>query len=172
MKTKILVFSDSHGKDKAMRDVISRHRSDVDYIFFLGDGNKEFGVIKEDIRDQAICVSVRGNCDIGLVEDIPSEMFLNICGFKLMLTHGDQYGVKYGFERLIYRCRETDTDIALFGHTHIKNDIYIPPDEIYSKPLRIFNPGSISRPIRENASFGLIVISDGQIITNAADYVV
>lgn len=171
MKTKILVFSDSHGKSDAMRDVISRHQNTVDHIFFLGDGNREFDDIKRDMHGSAICTSVRGNCDIGL-SDIPQELFLNIDRYKFMLTHGDRYNVKYGLERLIYRCRETDTDIALFGHTHIKTDIYIPSDEVYSKPLRIFNPGSISRPRSGSPSFGLIVISDENIITNAADYVV
>lgn len=169
MKTKILVFSDSHGKPGAMRDVISMHRGDIDYIFFLGDGNYEFDGIRAENMGDAVCASVRGNCDIG-ISGLPIELFFDIDGFKFMLTHGDRYDVKYGMDRLIYRCRETDTDVALFGHTHVKQDIYLPPDDIYKKPLRLFNPGSISRPRDGKPSFGLIVISDGQIITNAADY--
>ncbi len=58
---RILVLSDSHGDFRRMYRVIEQHK-DIDNIFFLGDGIKEF----EDICDlypQKKFHYVSGNCD-------------------------------------------------------------------------------------------------------------
>jgi putative phosphoesterase len=51
-------------------------------------------------------------------------------------THGHCLGVKYGFLNLFERAKETNADIALFGHTH-------EPLVEYEDGLWLFNPGSI-----------------------------
>jgi len=59
---------------------------------------------------------VPGNCDPGCTE--PRTKVTEIAGRKVLLTHGDGYGVKNGLANLIKKARSEEAEIVLFGHTH------------------------------------------------------
>ena len=82
-------------------------------------------------------LAVPGNCDPGCSE--PRTKVMEIAGRRVLLTHGDSYGVKNGLANLIKKARSEQAEIVLFGHTHR------PFFEEYHGILAL-NPGSISRP--------------------------
>ena len=144
----ILVFSDSHGRGSNMLEALSRQIKRPDAIVFLGDGLKDLYYC--DFGDVPI-FAVRGNCDVysffvkGNAED---EMVMTLDGKKIMMTHGDRYGVKNGLARLVAAANEKGADIVLFGHTHMPTSLYLDSDENdfgirLNKPIYLFNPGSI-----------------------------
>ena len=68
-------------------------------------------------------------------------------------THGHHYSVKSGSERLAQCAGERGADVALFGHTHVKELTRYPGTAATG-----FNPGSL----RDSASYGVIEIVDGE----------
>ena len=162
---KCLVFSDSHGSDYLVKEVLRMH-SDAEVVFFLGDGLREIDTLAEAYPEK-FWIAVRGNCDFySLFKNKPAEKLetVSLCGYKIALTHGDLYGVKYGSAGLIKLALDTDADIILFGHTHAPFEKYISE---YEKPFYLFNPGSISA---ESGSYGIMTLaaspffSHGEII--------
>ena len=161
-----LIFSDSHGKSKNIKEVIDRQIRRPDGIFFLGDGLRDLMYL--DITDIPI-YSVSGNCDTGGFYGTLCSDFLglvNVNGVKVMYTHGHMYNVKSSMTHLLYTAVQKDADILLFGHTHMPVEKRVDVDMIdfpkLNKPLYIFNPGSIGD---YNASFGTLTITDrGEIL--------
>ena len=156
----LLVFSDSHGRGSNMLEALSRQIKKPDAIIFLGDG----------LRDVSYCefgdiplFAVSGNCDTfafygnGIAEN---QIIMTLGGKKIMMTHGDLYGVKSGLGRLAKAADDREADVVLFGHTHEPLSLYLPEgDESFGfkiqKPLYLFNPGSIGGYER---SFGCITV--------------
>ena len=60
---------------------------------------------------------VRGNCDSPLCP-APAERVEALGGARILLAHGDRYGVKTSLTRLSYRAEELACQAAFFGHTH------------------------------------------------------
>ena len=152
---KCLVFSDSHGESRYMKEIILMH-SDAEAVFFLGDGLREVDVLREGFRDK-IWVAVRGNCDFyAYFGDAPAQKLetLYLSGYKISATHGDLYGAKYGLGGLIKLGLDTGADIVLFGHTHLPLEKYVSD---YERPMYLFNPGSISSGSR---SFGIMDLGE------------
>ena len=143
-RTKILVFSDTHGYLENALSAIESH-PDLDVVLHLGDCQKDFEKIKLACLDGSLKVNKRsirfhgvlGNIDHGEVG--AQELLLDIMGTKIFMTHGHKYRVKSSDDIIYYRGREVGADIVLFGHTHVayKADY----DE-----LVVLNPGSISLP--------------------------
>ena len=71
----------------------------------------------------------------------PEDLMLELSGFRVMLTHGHEHGVRYGTEILAENALNMGADIAVYGHTHIADIAHMKGDD-----LLILNPGSISRP--------------------------
>lgn len=169
---KIIVFSDSHGNSRGMNAIMQKHRT-AEYFFHLGDGNAEFENMRSQYPNTAF-FSVQGNCDridsIFLRNQTTQDSIIEIDGFRFFITHGHRYNVKFGLSELIYHARQSKADVALFGHTHIKYYEYI-SGENDSKPLYLFNPGSISRPNDGSPSFGIIEIKNRNILFSNADYI-
>ena len=158
-----LIFSDSHGRSDNINEVLDR-AGKYDGVFFLGDG----------LRDLMYCdfsgrpvYSVRGNCDFsGFYGDVSADRYkiLDICSKRIFLTHGHEFDVKHGLDRIIYAAQERDIDIVIFGHTHKKLEMRLTPESIptLKKPLCLFNPGSIGS---HEASFGRLDInSRGEVL--------
>ena len=122
-----IVFSDIHG-DRYAFSRLQKYVENADGAFFAGDGisglnnftNKPF-------------YAVKGNCDL-IGEE---EKILEVDGVKILLTHGHLYGVKSGYLRLIYRAKELDCKVVIFGHTH--QPLIMQEDDIL-----FLNPGSCS----------------------------
>lgn len=159
-KTKIIVFSDSHGLFANMLKIAGLYKYSADYFIFLGDGLGDAQKIR-DLTDKPL-ITVSGNCD-SFYPSIsfhrsPASCVINLEHTSLFLCHGHTFNVKYSFEALISAARERSADIALFGHTHLPYEAYIASDSKEERPVWLFNPGSISKPREGKASYGIIDI--------------
>ena len=162
---KCLVFSDSHGSAYFMERAIAMH-PDAKIVFFLGDGIDDLSDIFNRYPGKSF-LAVRGNCDrsiVALGRPIPKTDRIEILGKRIVYTHGDLAGVKFGIDGLILLAAETEADIILFGHTHSPVSAYIPCDESNAsapkKPFYIFNPGSIG--MLGSPTFGILTLTEGE----------
>ena len=107
---------------------------------------------------------VHGNYEDAYASGPDAETVLDLDGHRLFLTHGHKYGVKGGTGNLVYRALEKECDIVLYGHTHEREDRYIPFED-RDGGIHIFNPGSISRPyFGDSASCGILEIVKSGVI--------
>ena len=81
-------------------------------------------------------IAVKGNCDY---ENVEKEIVLHLMGHTIFLSHGHEYGVKYGIEEIKAQAKKNKADIVVFGHSH-KNLNY------YEDNILFINPGSIHLP--------------------------
>ncbi len=145
---KIVVFSDSHGKLEAMKQVTKKENPDR--IFHLGDCERDAARLHSFFPDIPLD-GVPGNCDFG---DSPHTKLLIINGKKIMLTHGHDFNVKASFLRIAYEAQERGADAVFFGHTHrafYENN----------NGVLLFNPGSVGEPrYGTQASYGVLEIEE------------
>ncbi len=133
---KILVLSDSHGNLKGVQKAVERFGRNAEVIVHCGDGTRGEAIwLTENCRDKTV-VCVRGNCDFA--STLRDFEYLDICGMKIMVTHGHTLSVKYGLENLSYKAEQEGADLVFFGHTHI------PTDETIGS-VRMINPGTCSK---------------------------
>ncbi|MBQ5332684.1 MAG: metallophosphoesterase [Oscillospiraceae bacterium] len=155
MKTlKLLVFSDTHGLESNIEKAIKAHGEKADALIFLGDGilgaNEIFGRYPHIPH-----VCVRGNCDLYASSEV-DEALVDIGGIKILCMHGHKYSVKGTIMRAVYRAREREADLLLFGHTH-------EPLCRKEEGIVVFNPGSLGLGYPER-TYGVVEIADGEII--------
>ena len=146
---KICVFSDSHGNSEPMVEAALREQPD--YIFFLGDGERDLPDLRRKFPRLPI-EAVRGNCD--LYSELPADLICSVGGVRFFITHGHRYGVKTDrqLDALKYAARKARAKIALFGHTHS-------PYLEETDGLLLLNPGSIGR---WSPSYAVLEIENGQ----------
>ncbi len=152
-----LCFSDSHGVGRYMKAALDRHK-DAEVVFFLGDGLSDAEKFAECDIVSRTWICVRGNCDYFgtfLGGDIRKVESITLEGKKIVLTHGDLYGVNYGFSGLLGLVEQYSADIVLFGHTHIAMEKYFSDKD---GGVYVFNPGTIGG-IREAASYGVLTLT-------------
>ena len=106
---KILVVSDTHGNLKNIEFALKNFPHEK--VFFLGDGYKDL----KNFGDEEI-YAVKGNCDFFVTAD--EDEVLKIEGYKILLTHGHTYGVKYTLSALTEKAEKEKFDLVCFGHTH------------------------------------------------------
>lgn len=149
---RVLVVSDSHGDEAALRRaILSQPKAEV--VIHLGDGEPEMERAKRNFPDKMF-LQVRGNCDWG--SDLPVTGTYEIDGVKIFYTHGHAYGVKAGLYNAVCAAREQHAQVLLFGHTH--NAL-----TDYDDGLHILNPGSLSG---WHGSFGTVDITPQGVVTN------
>ena len=113
---KCLCFSDSHGDSAKIATVLRIHH-DAEVIFFLGDGLSD---IERLMRPDKAWLAVQGNCDYssalgtGFVKKTDSIRLLDK---KIIFTHGDLYGVKYGEDGIIKIATENNADYTPYRQT-------------------------------------------------------
>lgn len=133
---KILVVSDSHGRNVYLEKVLETVEPDM--LIHLGDleGSEIF------IQNKVSCPveMVPGNNDY--FSDLEREKMITIGRYKVLLTHGHRHRVHFGTETLKDWARQMGADIVMFGHTHI-------PLLDTSTDVTALNPGSISQPRQE-----------------------
>lgn len=149
---RILVVSDSHGNEYALRQAIAEQPT-TRVLLHLGDGAREAADVAEQFPSLTV-YGVRGNCDWGC-HDIPENREECFGGKRIFMTHGHIYNVKYGLYTLDCAARERQVDIALFGHTH-------QPLTDYADGLYLLNPGSL----RYSGTYGIVDITPAGIMTN------
>ncbi len=136
--TKILVISDSHGRNDDVAGVL-RQVGHVDMLIHLGDVERGDDYIRSLVDCPVHIVS--GNNDYNL--DLPQKEIFNIGDYRVMIVHGHTFYVNRGPARLKEYALENHIDIVMFGHTH-RPYIEIGDD------VTILNPGSISYPRQKN----------------------
>ncbi len=142
---KILVMSDSHGRDEYVYSIIAENM-DADVIIHLGDGPND---IDNTQLPTAKIFKVRGNCDFNFT--LPTQLFEDIGGYKFSITHGHEFGVKQGLGAYLSNAKVNNCNIALYGHTHIP--FYEERDGVH-----LFNPGAV-----RSASYGVIEIDGNNL---------
>ena len=83
----------------------------------------------------------------------PLEGLAPFGGVLFFYTHGHRYGVKMGSAQLAETAGARGADVALFGHTHVRE-----LERGIGTIATVFNPGSL----RDGGSYGVIEITDGQ----------
>jgi putative phosphoesterase len=137
--------------------------SDAEVVLFLGDGLDDADEIAQtDTRRRWL--AVRGNCDrstVFLDAQVKKTDFLTLEGKKIVFTHGDLYGAKYGDGGLLGLAKEAGADIIVFGHTHSPRESYV---ELEDRGVYLFNPGSVGESFPHGASFGVITLDGDSVL--------
>lgn len=142
----VAVVSDTHGN--VLPVSYSLQRNKVDVVLHLGDNVEDARLIEKITGMEVYCV--RGNNDF-FETDIPEDLVIEIRRKKFFLTHGHNYDVDMGIEKVVHKAKELGVDYALFGHTHIHTREKV--DNIV-----VLNPGSTSSP-RNNDTKGYYLIN-------------
>jgi len=122
----ILIISDYHHQESKVLDLINKYHPDR--ILCLGDTESEISFIENNN-----ITSVKGNCDY---IDLPKVRTVTIKGINIVMTHGHEYSVINGLNRLYYLAKEKQATFAFYGHTHIQKM------ETYDG-ITFLNPGSV-----------------------------
>lgn len=131
---KILVISDSHGRNDDVKGVIEQVK-DFDILIHCGDIERGDDYIRALVDCPVYMVA--GNNDYNL--DLPMQEIIEVEGYRILITHGHYYYVNSGTGTLEAYCLEHGIQVAMFGHTHVP---YIDIGE----ELTVLNPGSLSYP--------------------------
>lgn len=146
---KIVILSDTHRNASAISSIMNIMR-ESDLVIHLGDHYDDMNAFTRELGDKLY--RVRGNCDAGYGE---KELVLTVEDCKILVTHGDLYGVKSTERKLIDRAKELDCDVALYGHTH-RAKIF------EDRGVTIINPGNMQR-YSTDASFCYAVVNRDKI---------
>ena len=167
---KILVVSDTHGREERLDRVLEMHK-DSDMLIFLGDGMYDIQG-KERNHRGGLFAGVLGNCDLfhsELKNKYPLEQLVSVGEYNILIMHGHTRGVKHGLTAAMGHAVNVGADILLFGHTHEPLEKYIPEgSEIggvaIKKPLWVLNPGSVGESRGRAPSYALINIRGKDIL--------
>lgn len=147
---RILVISDTHGHEDNLERVLMKEGK-PDHVLHLGD--IEGG--EDSIRQMVGCPLdvVSGNCDF--FSRMPKVKFVEIGGYKIMMTHGHYYYVTVGTRDLVEEAKTNGCNVVMFGHTH--KPMLNEEDE----ELTVLNPGSLSFPRQEGRRPSYIMMEIG-----------
>ena len=140
---RILIFSDTHGDIKKASEIIKNIPCDL--VIHLGDLVRDAVELKKmfpDISFEYVC----GNNDFFGSDYIKVVEFE---GINILCTHGHLYTL----EKMVEKAKKLNCSFALFGHTHKSMSQM-------SDNVRLFNPGSISRPRDDTPSYGVLEIEN------------
>lgn len=134
---KILIISDTHGKNDAYLELIEQE-SPLDMVIHCGD-----------IEGSEYLMAEAAGCPIQMVtgnndffSDLPAEKEFQIGKYKIWLTHGHTYYVSMNNEYIKREAKARGVDIVMYGHTHR-------PVLDVEADLITLNPGSLTYPRQE-----------------------
>ncbi len=142
---KIVVVSDSHGSYGKLAAII-RQELPFDHLVHCGDGADDLDQIA--LPATVGTVRVAGNMDSRTCYGMERIIITTIGDMKVMVVHGDRFGVVHDYQGLLYKGMEEAADMVFFGHTHKK---YLQNDE---KPA-LFNPGPANSGV-----YGVVMVGD------------
>ncbi|MBN9606712.1 MAG: metallophosphoesterase family protein [Actinomycetales bacterium] len=157
MSTRLIVLSDTHVPARA-RDLPPALWAEIeraDIVVHAGDW------VSVDLLDRMLersrrLIGVHGNNDHGeLRERLPEVARAEIEGMRLAVVH--ETGGREGRERRA-DAAYPDTDLLVFGHSHI------PWDSVAPSGLRLLNPGSPTDRRRQPVGTYLRVEVDGGVL--------
>ena len=139
---KIIVLSDTHGNISSIEKLLDIMK-ESDYVFHLGDYNRDIELFRKELGGKLH--AVLGNCDGG-----GSEEIVDIDGFKIMLTHGDAFGVKSGLTRLYLRALEIGANAVFYGHAH-------QAEICENNGVYLINPGCMARLSQKSYCYAVLM---------------
>lgn len=131
--TRILAVSDTHNAPALLASIV-RQELPFDELVFCGDGFSD--IARAELPASFMISAVVGNVDRPQGFCSPEQLVTEIGGKKVLITHGDLFGVKHGLERIRHHGATRGADLVVFGHTH---EQYA---ETSSRPILV-NPGSL-----------------------------
>ena len=146
------VFSDSHGDEKALYDLIGK-MGYLDAVCFLGDVSRDAMFLCDlcaAMPNHPPFYGVKGNNDLASM--LPDSLIADLGGKRAYLTHGHMIASPLS---LAYRALENGCQIALFGHTHI-------PFSSYEQGVLLVNPGSAGNYCRGGAARASVLSIAGE----------
>lgn len=162
---RILLMSDSHGRNENVELAIAQVREEIgefQMLIHLGD----VGDARElESLAGVPCYIVRGNTDYDA--KLLNANMIEAGGHRIFATHGHLYQVDMRLDLLRFAALENDCDIAMYGHTHVPY-LEEDPDDV-----TILNPGSISKPRQADHRYTYMVmeIDDEDEVTYKLRYV-
>ena len=162
---RILIMSDSHGRNENVELAIAQVREEIgefQMLIHLGD----VGDARElESLAGVPCYIVRGNTDYDA--KLLNANVIEAGGHRIFATHGHLYQVDMRMDLRRFAALENDCDIAMYGHTHVPY-LEEDPDDI-----TILNPGSISKPRQADHRYTYMVmeIDDEDEVTYELRYV-
>ncbi|NQX12215.1 metallophosphoesterase [Microbacteriaceae bacterium VKM Ac-2855] len=157
MTTRVLLLADTHlpTRARALPEQVWAAVDAADVVFHAGDWVHE-PLLDELLERSARLVGVYGNNDgPGLRQRLPEIARVELEGVRFAMVH--ETGAAAGRER---RCDAAfpDTDVLVFGHSHIPWDTTTPTG------MRLLNPGSPTDRRRQPAcSYMTAVVEDGAL---------
>ena len=162
---RILIMSDSHGRNENVELAIAQVREEIgefQMLIHLGD----VGDAREIESLAGVpCYIVRGNTDYDA--KLLNANVIEAGGHRIFATHGHLYQVDMRLDLLRFAALENDCDIAMYGHTHVPY-LEEDPDDV-----TILNPDSISKPRQADHRYTYMVmeIDDEDEVTYELRYV-
>ena len=149
---KILVVSDTHGRDENFEQAVMQE-APFDMLIHCGD--VEGREIFIEALTECPCHIVSGNNDF--FSDLPREVMIQLEGHRILVTHGHYYGVSMGLYGVLDEGKARECQVVLFGHTHR-------PVEETEEGILLLNPGSLSYPRQEGRrpSYAVMELQQGK----------
>ncbi len=152
MKT-VLFISDTHGNLEAL-NLLRGIMSECDYIVHAGDYWHDLRGLSEEFADKIY--QVKGNCDGG-----GEDLIFEAEGIKILITHGDRYGVKGSLYKLMLKAKEIGANLVLYGHTHVADVTEI-------DGITLINPGAMT--MFNKRSYCYVVIHKKKITAKIVEF--
>lgn len=144
---KILVVSDTHGRDRELETAVERE-APFDKLIHCGDVEGR-EIFIEALADCPCCI-VAGNNDFFC--DLPREQEITIGGKNALVTHGHYYGVSIDLSGIADEARSRGCEIAFFGHTH-------KPVVAQKNGVLVINPGSLAYPRQSGRKSSYVILN-------------
>lgn len=151
---RIGVFSDSHGDQWALTELLDR-MGYLDAVCFLGDIASDAAFLETQLAarpNRPPLYAVRGNND--WMSTLPDDLLIELGGKRIYMTHGH---LCVNPMSLALRAKERGAQIALFGHTHI-------PQQEYAYGVMVLNPGSAGNYCRGGRARANVLEIEGEKI--------
>lgn len=157
---RVAVLADTHrrparvGDDPPLPPAVIAEIEAADVILHAGDVVS--GVLLEQLARYAPVHAVLGNNDHDLIGVLPETSELTLAGVRVAMIHDS--GARRGRPRRL-RARFPDSDVVVFGHSHI------PVDEVGVDGQLLFNPGSPTQRRRQpHPTMGVLELAGGHVV--------
>jgi putative phosphoesterase len=144
------IIADTHG---LLRPEVFEAFAEVDHILHAGDiGPPE---LLAELEAIAPVTAVYGNTDGWEIRQrCPQVASVELDGFRIVVTHGDQFGVPSGE---VLHAEFPDAEILLYGHTHR------PVLTTVDLTVTVMNPGAAGRKTKDGLppSVGILELEPG-----------
>lgn len=134
---RILIVSDTHRHNENYFKLLEKWKH-LDMVIHCGDVEGGEYALTESADCPVLMVS--GNNDF--FSQLPREQEIDIENYRVWITHGHNYLVSMGPERIQQEARARGVDVVIYGHTHR-------PFLEQEEDLITLNPGSLSYPRQE-----------------------